>query len=334
VALGLLLVHGAASRAPQEGVGEVVRFEVPRGEPFNLTIARLEDDGLVESSWPVRWYAWFHRLERKIQSGTYEFTVGERPDGILGRLVSGDILKISVTVPEGYTIWEIAGAFASAGVDSIALLEAIADPSPLRATGTEAVSMEGYLFPDTYNVPWEILPSDVVTTMTQRFDTVFDQEMNARAAQLSRSVHQIVTLASIIEAETQVPQERPVVSAVYNNRLQRGMRLEADPTVAYAMGGFKGRLLYADLEIDSPFNTYKNKGLPPGPICSPGRASIMAALYPDTVTTAIYFVARGDGSHIFSHTLNEHLAAVRRVRSGQAQSGGGSKSTVQESNGR
>jgi UPF0755 protein len=118
-----------------------------------------------------------------------------------------------------------------------------------------------------------------------------------------------------VEAETRVPEERRTVSAVYHNRLKKRMRLEADPTVAYAMGGYKGRLLYEDLEIESPYNTYKNAGLPPGPICSPGEASIRAALYPDPDTEALYFVASGDGSHVFSKTLEEHLAATKRARS-------------------
>jgi UPF0755 protein len=123
-----------------------------------------------------------------------------------------------------------------------------------------------------------------------------------------------LTLASIIEAETRMPEERALVSAVYHNRLRRNMRLEADPTVAYAMGGYKGRLLYADLDIDSPYNTYRNRGLPPGPICCAGSASILAALYPDATSEALYFVARGDGSHIFSRTLREHRIAVEQAR--------------------
>jgi len=146
-------------------------------------------------------------------------------------------------------------------------------------------------------------------------DRVFDDSLLARTVESGMTPHEVLTLASIVEAEARVSDERPVIAAVYTNRLRRGMRLEADPTVAYAMGGYKGRLLYADLEIDSPYNTYRNKGLPPGPICSPGEASIRAALYPDPDTDALYFVARGDGSHIFTRTLREHQAAVRKVRS-------------------
>ena len=150
--------------------------------------------------------------------------------------------------------------------------------------------------------------------MLERLDEVFDASMLQRAAEMGTTPHEVLTLASIVEAETKVPEERVLVSAVYHNRLRRNMRLEADPTVAYAMGGYKGRLLYADLEVDSPYNTYRRYGLPPGPICSSGRASILAALYPDSSSDALYFVARGDGSHVFSRTLRAHRVAVERVR--------------------
>jgi UPF0755 protein len=150
--------------------------------------------------------------------------------------------------------------------------------------------------------------------MLSRLEEVFDASMLQRALSIGMTPHEVLTLASIIEAETRMPDERARVSAVYHNRLRRGMRLEADPTVAYAMGGYKGRLLYADLEIDSPYNTYRNRGLPVGPINNAGRASIMAALYPDSSSGDLYFVARGDGTHIFSRTLRDHNRAVQSVR--------------------
>jgi len=188
--------------------------------------------------------------------------------------------------------------------------------------GVEAPTLEGYLFPDTYHVPFGAGAGDVVGQMLARFDDVFVDSLSARAAEIGMTPHQALTLASIIEAEARVPEERPTISAVYHNRLRKGMRLEADPTVAYAMGGFRGRLLYVHLETDSPYNTYKNKGLPPGPICSPGEAAIRAALYPRPGVGALYFVARGDGSHIFSMTLREHLSAIKQVRSGAAAGNG------------
>jgi UPF0755 protein len=241
-------------------------------------------------------------------------TVGERPLDILHRLVKGDVLTASVTIPEGYAIWDIAGAFEVAGVDSMEILAALQDIGIRERRKITAPSLEGYLFPDTYLVPWGAAPGEIVDMMLSRLDEVFDAGLLQRAVDVGMSPHQVLTLASIIEAETRIPGERKLVSAVYHNRLKRRMRLEADPTVAYAMGGYKGRLLYGDLEIDSPYNTYRIYGLPPGPICSAGAASIRAALYPDSMSTALYFVARGDGSHIFSGNLREHREAVNRAR--------------------
>jgi len=203
----------------------------------------------------------------------------------------------------------------------VAMLDAIRSDEIRRARRVEAPSLEGYLFPDTYLVPYGARARDAVDMMLSRMDRVFGDSLFARAAQQGMTPNQVLTLASIVEAEARVPDERPRVAAVYRNRLRRGMRLEADPTVAYAMGGYRGRLLYADLEVDSPYNTYRKAGLPPGPICSPGEAAIHAALYPAPDTSSLYFVARGDGSHIFTRTLREHLAAVKSVRAERARNG-------------
>jgi len=301
-------------RAPSGNRGEVVRLEVPSGQPFAVLALRLEHAGLIRHARPVRIYAAATGVDRRIHRGVYEFTVGERPTDILRRLVAGDVLTLAITVPEGFTMWEIAGAFAPAGVDSAAMWEAIHDPEVLSRREIPAPSLEGYLFPDTYRVPYGSSARDVVAMMLKRMDKVFDEQLIARCAEIGMTPQEVLTLASIVEAEARVDSERPLVAAVYRNRLERGMRLEADPTVAYAMDGYRGRLFYKDLEVDSPYNTYRNAGLPPGPICSPGEASIRAALYPDSTSKALYFVARGDGSHIFSRTLAEHNAAVAKVR--------------------
>jgi UPF0755 protein len=291
-----------------------VRVDVPQGQPFAELVDRLADAGLIASPWALKVFAAVRGYDRRIQSGTYEFSAAERPVDILGRLMSGDVLMVNVTIPEGYTIWDIAGAFQAANVDSLEMLSALKDADVRAKRHIEAPSLEGYLFPDTYRVRWNVSAREATAMMLERMDEVFDTSMLQRAADVGMTPHEVLTLASIIEAETRVPGERAMVSAVYRNRLERHMRLEADPTVAYAMGGYKGRLLYADLEIESPYNTYRRTGLPPGPICSPGEASIRAALYPDSSTNALYFVARGDGSHIFSRTLRQHNEAVRKLR--------------------
>jgi UPF0755 protein len=157
--------------------------------------------------------------------------------------------------------------------------------------------------------------------MVSRANAAWSEDFDRRARDVGMSRHQILTLASIVEAEARVPDERATIAAVYHNRLKKGMRLEADPTVAYAMGGFRGRLYYKDLEIDSPYNTYRRTGLPPGPICNPGAESIRAALYPAGGVDALYFVARGDGRHVFSTTLRDHNAAVREARKNRRVNG-------------
>jgi UPF0755 protein len=300
--------------------GEPVRVTVPQGATFASVVRDLVDAGLVRRAWTIEFFAKATRNDRQIQRGTYEFPRATPALSILRAMVRGDILAVFVTVPEGFTTWEIAGAVHPAGIDSVTMLAATRDPDLRRALGVTTESLEGYLFPDTYRVPFGSDARDVVAQMLTRFDAVWTPEMERRAHEIGMTRHAVVTLASIIEAEARVPEERPMVSAVYHNRLERGMKLDADPTVAYAMGGFRGRLYFRDLEIDSPYNTYRRAGLPPGPICSAGASSIQAALHPDPALDALYFVARGDGRHVFSTTLREHDAAVRAIRRSGAAS--------------
>jgi len=312
VVTGIVVTYGVLKRPP---AGEPMLFAVKSGESFSRIRDRLEAAQLVEHSRSLALYALLRRYDRHVKAGTYMLTPGDRPKDILAKMVRGDVHKVSVTIPEGFMHWQIAGLLDSeANVDSSLFAGLIDDGELLAEFDIDAPSVEGYLFPDTYVFPWEVAPREIAKTMITRLNEVFDETMRVRADDLGLTRVEVLTLASIVEAETRLSEERPLVSAVYHNRLRQGMRLEADPTVAYAMGGYKGRLFYRDLEIDSPYNTYKYEGLPPGPICSPGKAAILAALFPDSTTNAMYFVAEGDGGHIFSRTLSEHLAAVRRVR--------------------
>jgi UPF0755 protein len=280
----------------------------------------LAEQGLVRDARALALFAWLRRDDRRVHAGTYEVSPGERARDILEKLVSGDVYHVAITVPEGLMHREIAGVVAeSIPVDSSAFYALGADETLRTELGIEGPALEGYLFPDTYRVPWGTDAEAVTRVMVRRLDEVFDEDAQRRAKEIGLTRHQVLTLASIVEAETRLAEELPMVAAVYHNRLRKGMRLEADPTVAYAKGGYRGRLFYKDLEIDSPYNTYRNSGLPPGPICSPGEAAIRAVLHPDVESQAIYFVARGDGSHIFSLTLQEHLAAVRKVRAQRGQ---------------
>jgi UPF0755 protein len=294
---------------------DTVTVTVSKGRAFSTITRELYDQDLIKYPRIIKAYARLRQYDKKVHTGTYQFTRGDRPIDILRKLVDGDVLKVLVTIPEGFTARQVAGTMAlQAGLDSTAFANVAMDPDLLARRHIQIPSIEGYLFPDSYRIPWGSEERAVVDMMLARLDEVYDVSLQRRAASMSLSQHEVLTLASIIEAEARLPEERSTISAVYHNRLRRRMKLEADPTVAYAMGEYKGRLLYKDLEIDSPYNTYIHYGLPPGPICSPGEESIVAALYPDSTSKALYFVARGDGSHIFSLTLREHLAAVRKVR--------------------
>lgn len=325
VAAAGLLVIAAAAGMVYRGVyvsvetgGETQASElfiVRAGEPFGSVAERLAEKNFVRKPRVIRGYAWIRGIDKRVKAGTYSLTRGDRPKDILAKLVAGDVYKVSVTIPEGFMVTQIAGALAAAlEIDSTAFAALAGDPELLERAGAAVPSLEGYFFPDTYLIPWGMSAREIAVVMIERLDDVMDARREERAREVGLTRHDVLTLASIVEAETRLAEELPLVSAVYNNRLKKGMRLEADPTVAYAMGGYKGRLYFKDLEIDSPYNTYKHTGLPPGPICSPGEAAIEAALYPDSTFKAIYFVAKGNGGHIFSLTLKDHLAAVQKVK--------------------
>ncbi|MBI4720115.1 MAG: endolytic transglycosylase MltG [Chitinivibrionia bacterium] len=312
---GAAFMIEALYRAPGARRGATVRFKVASGEPFSAVAAGLARDGLIRHPRLLNLYAVLNGCDRLIDAGTYECTIGDAPTDILKKLVAGDVVKIAVTIPEGQNMWEIAGAVsAHAGVDSSAFVACAGDPITAAGFGIRAPSLEGFLFPETYLIPWGLGIEEIVEMMVSKYGTVFDACCRAAAESTGMSMVEAVTLASIIEAEARLPEERALISAVYHNRLKRHMKLEADPTLAYAMGGYRGRLFYNNLLVDSPYNTYVYEGLPPGPICNPGRASIEAALRPDPGCRALYFVAKGDGGHIFSETLEEHRAAVQAAR--------------------
>ena len=258
------------------------------------------------------WARWVGR-DRTIQPGTYRFDGPTNMTHVLERLAAG-VEPIEVTVPEGLTVREIGALLAARGLASVDDVRCLAlDPEFLLAVAVPGPQLEGFLFPDTYRFAPTAAASEILETMVRRFHERFDAERYRRAAEHAWSVNQVVTLASIIEKETGKAAERPLIAAVFANRLRIGMPLQSDPTVIYGIPDFGGDLTRADLTRFSPYNTYVVGGLPPGPIANPGLAAIDAALAPAD-SGALYFVSRNDGSHEFSTTLADHNRAVARYQ--------------------
>jgi UPF0755 protein len=253
--------------------------------------------------------------DRRVQAGEYRFAQPATTFDVLDRLTRGDVFTRAVTFPEGLTIHEMASVFEHSGLGEAAEFErAAADARRVQDLDPDATTLEGYLFPDTYALGRRTGGEGAVQAMVARFRAAFGADRRAAAEAAHLSPREVVTLASIVEKETAAPDERPIVAAVYRNRLARGMPLQCDPTVIYALmraGRWTGNLRRDDLQFDSPYNTYRYPGLPPGPIASPGQASIDAALHPADVPY-LYFVSRNDGTHVFASTLEEHSRNVAR----------------------
>jgi len=312
----MALVLTACSTTPQ---GAPIRVIVPKGATFRAATDSLHNAGLVGSTLFFRLYARVKGADRNIKPGTYLLKRGTPWADIVSALNGGRGLVNTITIPEGFTIARITPLLAKAlsiPVDSVNV--AVRDTILLQRLSVPTPTLEGYLFPDTYAFPDGTTARAAVFEMVRRFEREWKPEWNARLPQLSLDRHGLVTLASIVEREAKVAPERPVIAAVYLNRLRAKMPLQADPTVQYARGTHTTRLLHKDLEIDSPYNTYRYPGLPPGPIASPGGASLVAALFPADVPY-LYFVAMPDGHHEFRRTLAEHEVAVRTARAAAAR---------------
>ncbi|WP_459914312.1 endolytic transglycosylase MltG [Desulfocicer niacini] len=262
----------------------------------------------------------FVRLQKKagvIKAGEYELSAAMSPAHVLDILSRGKVKRHRITLPEGFTVAEVARQLEIAGLGSQADFMALAhDPAFCKSLEIATDNLEGYLFPDTYFFEKNTPEKAILTTMVKRFQAVFIPEWRTRATQRGLSIHQVVTLASIIEKETGTPEERPLISSVFHNRLKRNMRLQSDPTVIYGITDFNGNLTRRDLKTPTPYNTYVIKGLPPGPIANPGRQAMEAALFPAD-SRFYFFVSKNDTTHHFSATLREHNRAVGKYQRGQ-----------------
>jgi UPF0755 protein len=282
------------------------------------TIGRtLIDAGVVRDDLTYRIALWTTGDSRRLQAGDYRFDRAMTAREVVEKIARGDVDRLLVTFREGLTIAEMAAIAAERGLGSAEdFIRASRDTSRIKDLDPEAGDLEGYLFPDTYAVPRRTDAARLVVLMTDRFRAVLTPDLIQAAAAGGFSVRQLVTLASIVEKETGTASERPTVAAVYRNRLQERMPLQCDPTLIYALqraGRYDGNIRRDDKDFDSPYNTYKYPGLPPGPIAAPGKASIEAAAHPADVDY-LYFVSRNDGSHVFARTLQEHNRNVQEFQ--------------------
>jgi len=310
---GTLMLSACGEREPEPG-REVI-FEVYPGESTRRIAARL--DSLEIITHPRRFVvrARLSGLDRTLQSGVYRLHTRMSEDSVLAVLASGAIATTTVTIPEGFRLEQIARRLAEAGVvdrDSFLLLSK--DRNLLAEFGVPFGSFEGMLFPDTYKFPVGISTERALRMMVDRFFQVADGLLD------EVSLDTLVIMASIVEREAYLESERPLIASVFYNRLKRGMALESCATVEYALPEHKEKLTYYDLGVDSPYNTYLHAGLPPGPICSPGKASLEAAAHP-AETEYLFFVSKGDGSHHFSKTASEHERMKRRLNEERSRNG-------------
>jgi len=296
----------------RNAVGKIVLIE--RGMSLRLIAERLEQNAVITDKNLFMILARFYGEGKSIKAGEYRFTTSMLPTEVLEMLQEGKIFFRMATIPEGYTSFQIAEfldnlEFASKDV----FLELVFDQAFASELKLEADNLEGYLFPNTYYIHREMTAEEIIRKMVKEFWQVMPPDLQEEIRRKSFTIHEIVTLASIIEKEVQVGEERELISAVYNNRLKINMKLDSDPTVIYGLKDFDGNLTREDLKSDSPYNTYKRRGLPPGPIANPGEASILAAIHPADVKY-LYFVSRNDGTHEFSKKYEEHIRAVRKYQ--------------------
>jgi UPF0755 protein len=285
--------------------------DIPKGKGLRNISAMLEEEGIVGNGNLFTLYVVVKGWQDRLKAGEYEFKKGSTTSEVALKIAEGDVVVHKVTIPEGLTAREIAALLGRNGVlDPDGFLAAAGDQEVLKILPWRPVTgIEGYLFPDTYTYTKGVTPEEFVRMMVNRFKKVFGS-LDGLRRRVNLTDNEVIILASMIEKETGSPSERPVISAVFHNRLRLGMKLDSDPTVIYGLGDdFDGNLTKADLNTMTQYNTYLIKGLPPGPICNPGKESIIAALSPARVDY-IYFVSRGDGTHYFSESYKDHQRAV------------------------
>jgi UPF0755 protein len=291
-----------------------IEIEIPEGATFRQAVEIFSKEGLIKDKILFLFVGRMSGLDRKIRAGYYSIYGSVSPIDILKMLKNGQIIEYEITIVEGDSLKEVAEKLSEKGVISIEdFMKLSSDKDFLDFYNIEAPTFEGYLFPDTYKIPKGMEPDDVIGMMISRMREEYSDELQERASEIGFSERDVLTLASIIEKEAETDKERPIISAVYHNRLKRRIPLQADPTAIYGIKSFGEGITSRDLRRKTPYNTYMFKGLPKGPICSPGIKSSIATLYPADVPY-MYFVSNNDGTHHFSVTAEEHEAAVKLYR--------------------
>uniref|UniRef100_A0A7C6ED22 Endolytic murein transglycosylase n=1 Tax=candidate division WOR-3 bacterium TaxID=2052148 RepID=A0A7C6ED22_UNCW3 len=310
--LFVILIFSANHFEPKNRVSQFILY---KDEPVRTTAYRLKEAGIIDNPTKFILLAKLFGYERKLRMGRYNLTKGLSEFSALKILSQGGRGTTLVTIPEGKTLKQIAEILEEQGICAKEdFLTICFDPNLLLGLGIKANSAEGYLFPDSYEFSIQADPKEVLIRMVKRFFAVYNSLMDSKDPASSRlSLHEIVTLASIVEAEAQLDSERPIIASVFLNRLKKRLPLQSCATVEYILKERKPRLAIKDLSIESPYNTYLHLGLPPGPICNPGRNSLLAILFP-AQTEYLFFVSKGDGSHQFSKTSQEHQIATRRYQ--------------------
>ena len=295
-----------------------VQITVADGATLSEVADSLFARGVINSRFFFEVYVRAQREDRRSKAGRYQMNVGRSWASTIRQLTRGEVMTEIVTIPEGFRLNQIAPRIARLSRESIAdVTSLLASPGLGEQLGVPGPGAEGYLFPDTYRFAEGVPVIRILSAMVERYHATWTPERRTQLSDLGMTERELVTLASIIQAEARLEQEMPHISGVFHNRLERGWLLQADPTVTYALGGYRERLLFAAIDsvADSPYNTYRRRGLPPGPIGAPGEAAIDAALNP--VREYMYFVARPDGSHIFTRSLAEHNQAQREAARGR-----------------
>lgn len=301
---------------------------IPDGSTFQHVATLLEREGLIKSSSFFVYFGKSQSADRKVHAGEYELSPAMTPAEILAMLLNGHVLLHPLTIPEGLTIIQVAELVSQDGfTDRVEFLRLAKDREFIASLGIKAETLEGYLYPDTYKFPRGVKTREVLVAMVEQLRQVVGPDLLARMQELKMTLHEVLTLASVIEKETGSGGERPEISAVFHNRLKKHIPLQSDPTVIYGLPAFDGNLHKKDLSSPSPYNTYRVQGLPPGPIANPGIQAIRATLYPSD-SRSLYFVSRNDGTHQFSATLIEHNKAVEKYQKRPFRRGAHSQTSI------